>query len=465
MSAQQDVLSVEMVVEATGGILVQGDAQASFSGVSTDSRSIRTGELFFALHGDKFDGHRFITEAVEKGGRGVVVKEEIRCITDEAISMIQVPDTLRALGDLANLWRKRHPIPLVAIVGSNGKTTTKEMVAAIIGKRYTVLKNPGNFNNLIGLPLTLLKMNTQDQVVVLEMGMNCKGEIGRLAHIAEPDLGVMINIGPVHLEGLGSIEGVMEAKGELIEVMGEDQRLVFNADDPRVVELSKRFRGATTSFGIKNPADWAATDINTMEDGMISFQVHGPMGVLSISLKLMGGHQVYNALASAAVASHLGVGAEEVKEGLRTIQSPPMRMELITVGEGIKIINDAYNANPTSMESALRTLGDVRGERKIAVLGDMAELGDYTQQAHREIGRWVKNRGVEFLFLVGEFAPYVVQGATEAGMDGKTIIVGKDHQELVHYLSRFLRRGDWVLIKGSRIMQMEKIIEGLKEAV
>jgi UDP-N-acetylmuramoyl-tripeptide--D-alanyl-D-alanine ligase len=327
------------------------------------------------------------------------------------------------------------------------------------------LKNPGNLNNLIGLPLSLLKMNAKDRVAVLEMGMNRPGEILRLTQIAEPDLGIVTNIGPVHLEGLGSIAGVMEAKGELLEGMGTRGRLIFNADDPRVVKLSKRFQGRKTAFGIKNPADWEATDICTGDAGTVSFQLRGPAGGISIVLQLMGGHQVYNALAAAAATSHLGVGIEEIKKGLEAFQTPPMRMELITLGKGIRIINDAYNANPPSMESALRTLEEVTRGRKIAVLGDMWELGKNAQQAHRELGRVVKKRGIDLLFLLGQFAPHVARGATEAGMTPQAICIGKDLHAVSLRLAQALRTGDWVLIKGSRIMSMEKIIKELGDAL
>jgi UDP-N-acetylmuramoyl-tripeptide--D-alanyl-D-alanine ligase len=465
MTAQEEQLTVETVLEATGGALVQGDSHTSFAGVSTDSRSIKPGELFFALRGEHFDGHHFIGDTLKRGGRGAVVDGEGQWIADPTIAIIEVADTLQALGDLANLWRRRHSIPLIAVVGSNGKTTTKEMVAGILGQKDKVLKNPGNLNNLIGLPLSLLKMNAKDHVAVLEMGMNRTGEILRLTQIAEPDLGIVTNIGPVHLEGVGSIDGVMEAKGELLEGMGTQGRLIFNADDPRVVELSKRFGGGKTGFGIKNPADWQATDICTREDGGVSFQLTGPPGRIAVALKLMGEHQVYNALAAAAATSHLDVGIEEIKEGLEAFQTPPMRMELVALGKGIRIINDAYNANPPSMESALRTLEEVTQGRKIAVLGDMWELGEYAKQAHRELGQWVKERGIDLLFLLGQFAPHVARGAEEAGMQPQAIYIGKDLHAVSLRLARALRTGDWVLIKGSRIMSMEKIIQELRDAL
>ena len=465
MTAEEDQLTIATVIEATGGSLIQGDKQAPVAGVSTDSRSIKPGELFFALRGERFDGHHFIAEALRKGGGGVVVDEQKHGIGDKTIAVIQVTDTLQALGDLANLWRRRHPIPVIAVVGSNGKTTTKEMVAGILERKDTVLKNPGNLNNLIGLPLSLLKMNANDRVAVIEMGMNRTGEILRLTRIAEPDLGIVTNIGPVHLEGVGSIEGVMRAKGELLEGMGAHGTLIFNVDDPRVVELSTGFKGEKISFGITHPADWRGTHVSTRHTGGVSCRLTGPSGEIAVALRLMGEHQVYNALAAAATTSHLGVGLEEIRKGLETFQPPPMRMELMELEKRIKIINDAYNANPPSMESALHTLAKMSGGRKIAVLGDMWELGAFAQQAHQELGRRVKEYGVDFLFLLGQFAPDVVQGAREAGMAPEAIYIGKDHHALSLRLARTIQQGDWVLVKGSRIMKMETIITELGNAL
>ena len=465
MNAEEDQLSVEMVLEATKGVLTQGDAETSFTGVSTDSRSIKTGELFFALRGEHFDGHRFFAEAIQRGGKGVVVDHEVDPPADRAIALMRVADTLQALGDLAHHWRKRHPIPLVAVVGSNGKTTTKEMAAAILGKRYKVMKNAGNLNNLIGLPLSLLQMNSTDGVAILEMGMNRTKEILRLTQIAEPDLGILTNIGPAHVEGLGSIEGIMEAKGELLQGMGAKGRLIFNADDPRVAELSQRFAGNKTSFGIHNPAVWQALAIRTRADGGVSFQLQGPAGTIPLSLQLLGRHQVYNALAAAAAAFHLGAAIDDIKEGLDSFAPPAMRMELVTLGKGIKAINDAYNANPQSMDAALRTLQEVTGGRKIAVLGDMWELGAYTEKAHQELGRSVKEYGVDLLFLLGQFAPLVAEGAEQAGMAPQKIFIGKDHHAVGLHLSGIVKKGDWVLIKGSRIMRMEEIIKELRDAL
>jgi UDP-N-acetylmuramoyl-tripeptide--D-alanyl-D-alanine ligase len=257
----------------------------------------------------------------------------------------------------------------------------------------------------------------------------------------------------------------MEAKGELLEGMGSRGMLIFNADDPLVVELSKGFGGEKTSFGVRNPAEWMATDIATGEDGRVSFQLQGRAGTIPISLQLLGRHQVYNALAAAAATSSLGFEMGTIKEGLEAFPSPPMRMELLTLGKGIKIINDAYNANPPSMESALLALEEAARGRKIAVLGDMWELGAYAEQAHRELGHAIKERGVDLLFLLGQFASQVAQGAQEAGMDPQAIYLGKDHHDVSLRLSGMVKKGDWVLVKGSRIMKMEEIIKELRDAL
>jgi UDP-N-acetylmuramoyl-tripeptide--D-alanyl-D-alanine ligase len=302
-------------------------------------------------------------------------------------------------------------------------------------------------------------------VAILEMGMNRSGEILRLTQIAEPDLGILTNIGPAHVEGLGSIEGITEAKGELLQWMGARGRLIFNADDPRVVQLSKEFRGERQSFGITNRADWMATNIRILKDGRVSFQMQGPAGKIPVSLQLLGRHQVYNALAAAAAAFLLGAGIDDIKEGLEGFAPPAMRMELVTLGKGIKVINDAYNANPQSMEAALLALQEQVGGRKIAVLGDMWELGAYAEKAHRELGRSVKEYGVDFLMLLGRFAPLVAEGARKAGMDPQKIRIGKDHHAVGLHLSGILKEGDWVLIKGSRIMKMEEIIKELKDTL
>lgn len=459
-------MTAAMVAAATAGVIVQGSPDEAFSGISTDSRTIAPGELFFALRGERFDGHRFISEAAARGAKGGVVQQEPPQGMGARFVLIKVKETLQALGDFAQHWRKEHPIPLIAVVGSNGKTTTKEMVAAIISRRYKVIKNEGNINNLIGLPLTVTKIDPSHQVAILEMGMNRPGEILRLTEIAQPTIGIMTNIAPAHLEGVGSIQGVMEAKGELLQGMPTDGSLVFNADDPRVAELSRRFVGKKTSFAIQRDADWWARDIHQAENGL-SFQIENAVSAQHVTIRAIGRHQVYNALAAAAAASLLGLSMEDIRDGLEAFTPQPMRMELIPLGDGVTIINDAYNANPRSMEAALQALAELGVGKKIAVLGDMCELGRYAGQAHLGLGRKAAEMGIDRLFLLGGFAEKVAQGARERGMSPEAIHIGKDHGELTALLATALKGVDkgWILVKGSRIMKMEEVIRQLRDII
>ena len=462
-------LSLEEILRATGGALLQGDPNVHFKGISTDSRTVGEGELFFALKGVHFDGHRFAQEALEKKAAGVVIEEErkgdVRWNGYRSKVVILVKDTLRALGDLARERRRRFGTPLVALTGSNGKTTTKEMIAACLETLFPVLKTKGNFNNLIGLPLTLLRLSERERVVVVEMGMNTPGEIRRLTEIAEPDVGLITNIERVHLEGLGSIERVKEEKGALFRLMKQDGAVLVNQDDPRVVDLAKDFSGQKITYGILNPADVRGGEIRLERAGRTSFLLSFGGEQTRIDLPLLGRHFVYNALAAVATATLFGVEIKVVKEALEGFQPFPMRMEICPLSDGKVVLNDAYNANPKSMELALATLAEVKGEgRGIAVLGDMFELGAYSEEAHRELGRTVASLSIDGLVAIGKEARRVVDSAIRHGLEPDRVWVAESHGEAVSILQEILRKGDWVLVKGSRGMEMEKIVIGLKEA-
>jgi len=462
-------LSLEEILRATGGALLQGDPNVYFKGISTDSRTVGEGELFFALKGVHFDGHRFAQEALEKKAAGVVIEEErkgdVRWNGYRSKVVILVKDTLRALGDLARERRRRFGTPLVALTGSNGKTTTKEMIAACLETLFPVLKTKGNFNNLIGLPLTLLRLSERERVVVVEMGMNTPGEIRRLTEIAEPDVGLITNIERVHLEGLGSIERVKEEKGALFRLMKQDGAVLVNQDDPRVVDLAKDFSGQKITYGILNPADVRGGEIRLERAGRTSFLLSFGGEQTRIDLPLLGRHFVYNALAAVATATLFGVEIKVVKEALEGFQPFPMRMEICPLSDGKVVLNDAYNANPKSMELALATLAEVKGEgRGIAVLGDMFELGAYSEEAHRELGRTVASLSIDGLVAIGKEARRVVDSAIRHGLEPDRVWVAESHGEAVSILQEILRKGDWVLVKGSRGMEMEKIVIGLKEA-
>ncbi|NWG02184.1 MAG: UDP-N-acetylmuramoyl-tripeptide--D-alanyl-D-alanine ligase [Syntrophaceae bacterium] len=462
------ILTIEEVLKATGGKLLQGERNAFFQGISTDSRTIREGELFIALKGARFDGHHFAKEVLEKKAGGVVIDEDkgrnIRWNGYRPRAVIAVQDTLLALGNLAHDWRRKYRTPMVALTGSNGKTTTKEMIATCLETTFPVLKTKGNLNNLIGLPLTLLTLTEKERVVVLEMGMNVPGEIRRLTEIAEPDIGLITNIQKAHLEGLGTVERVKEEKGELFRRMRRDGTILVNQDDPLVIDLSHHYPGQKITFGIKHPAEVMAKEIRLRGSEGTFFTLIFEKEAMEVHLRLLGRHFVPNALCAIAIACLFGVDVKQAKEALEHLQPFPMRMEIISLRGEKMLINDAYNANPSSMELALETLAEVKGEgRAVAVLGDMLELGGFTKEAHEQLGEKVCQLPIDFLIALGEEAAVVVESAIRHGFPKERANVVESHSEAISRLRPMIQSGDWVLVKGSRGMAMEKIVEGLRE--
>jgi UDP-N-acetylmuramoyl-tripeptide--D-alanyl-D-alanine ligase len=350
------------------------------------------------------------------------------------------------------------------LTGSNGKTTTKEMIAACLETTFPVLKTKGNLNNLIGVPLTLLTLTEKERVVVLEMGMNVPGEIRRLTEIAEPDMGLITNIQMVHLEGLGSLERLKEEKGELFRRMRRDGTILVNQDDPRVMDLASHYPGQKITFGTEHAADVMAKEIRLRGTEGTSFTLILEGEAMEIHLPLLGRHFVPNALSAVAIACLFGVEVQQIKEALENFQPFPMRMEVVPLKGGTILINDAYNANPYSTEMALETLAEAKGKgRAIAVLGDMLELGSFTEEAHEQIGKKVRELSIDFLLALGEEAPRVVQSAIRHGFPMKSARRVENHSEAISLLREMIQDGDWILIKGSRRMAMEKIVEGLAE--
>lgn len=459
---------LEDVLKATGGRLLQGEEKSSFRGVSTDSRTVAEGELFIALKGERFDGHHFAIEALKKRAGGVIIEEDrvrdIRWNGYRPSAVIAVKDSLRALGDIAQERRRRFGTPVVALTGSNGKTTTKEMISACLETTFPVLKTKGNLNNLIGLPLTLLELTEKERIVVLEMGMNVPGEVRRLTEIAEPDVGLITNIEKVHLEGMGSLERIKDEKGELFRRMRQDGTILVNQDDPRVIDLASGFKGQKITYGIDHPADVMAREIEFKGTEGTSFTLVTEGVTLAIRLPYLGRHFVPNALSAVAAASLFGIDMERVKEALEHLSPSPMRMEVLRLKGGVSVINDAYNANPKSMELALEILSQMKGGgRGFAVLGDMLELGDDSVRAHQLIGKLVAELSIDFLLALGEEAPVLVESAIRHGLDSEKAKIVESHAEAISFLKKSLRNGDWVLVKGSRRMGMEKIAEGLME--
>jgi UDP-N-acetylmuramoyl-tripeptide--D-alanyl-D-alanine ligase len=453
--------TVSEIVSAVGGT-VTGVADAQVLGVSTDSRSVESGELFVPLRGERFDGHQFIVGALARGVR-VLLAEQGRYDLNTlptGISCITVTDTLQALGDLAALHRNRFSLPVVAITGSNGKTTTKEMLAAILRCTGEGLKTAGNLNNLIGLPRMVFQLSESHKWAVLEMGMSEPGEIDRLAEIARPDVGVITNVAPAHLQSMGSVAAVASAKGELFLRLCQGSTAVFNADDHLVAELPTPPGVRRISFGLAT-ADVRAEKIESLGRAGQSFDLTLPTGVVTVKMKVFGRHNVLNALAAAAVAHQLGLGPDEIRKGLESFSPVEKRFSPEDIN-GILLIDDSYNANPASMRAALTTIADLKGAgRGIAVLGDMLEMGASSLTAHEEIGS-LAARCVERLYLLGEMAESVARGAVAGGLPAESIILAKSHAEIVDDVSDAMRPGDCILVKGSRGMRMETVAEGIR---
>ncbi|HLO25720.1 MAG TPA: UDP-N-acetylmuramoyl-tripeptide--D-alanyl-D-alanine ligase [Geobacteraceae bacterium] len=458
------MFTVEEIARATGGEII-GAGGGEVAGVSTDSRTVGNTELFVPLRGERFDGHDFIGAAVSRGVRVFLVEKEwvVRQGMPAGASCITVADTLRGLGDLAAFHRGRFALPMVAVTGSNGKTTTKEMIAAILATTGPGLKTGGNLNNLVGLPLTLFRLSRQDRWAVLEMGMSEPGEIDRLAEIARPDVGVITNAFPAHLESMGSVEAVARAKGELFLRLSAGGWAVYNADDHLISACPSPHGVLRLGFGLK-AGEIGAAEIKTEGKRGVSFTIRLPGGEMPVRMKAYGLHNVANALAAAAAATALGLGPDAIRQGLEMFTPYEKRFNLEEVG-GIVLIDDSYNANPASMEAALRTVAGIREEcRAVAVLGDMLELGPGSEQAHRAIGSLAASC-VERLYLLGDMAGAVAMGAIEGGLPASAVIVAGSHEEIAADLQENLIEGDVVLVKGSRGMRMEVVAEGLRRRV
>ena len=460
-------LTTDDILKATGGVLLTQARNPIFKGVSIDSRKISSEDLFVAIKGANHDGHAFVGDVLANGIKGVVVREDAYSI--DAIKNIHgewicvgVPDTVMALGELARFHRNRFSIPVVAITGSNGKTTTKEMTAAILKRKFRVLSTSGNFNNEIGLPLTLFQLNETHQAAVLELGMNHPGEIRRLGEICTPDIGVITNIGHSHLEGLGSIEAVKQAKGELLEKINPDGTAILNADDPRLMELLPGRTGNCRLYGFDKKAGVRAESVRSQEYG-VAFDLILPDETISVNLPVPGEFMVHNALAAASAAVILGFSGIDIKAGLEGFSSVKGRMNLLQSPMGVHVVDDTYNANPASVKAAITALRDLKKQERGAVcLGDMLELGSHSAVLHEEIGAHLGKADVARLFLTGHYAACVAEGAVRAGMDPGIIVTGTQ-QEILSRLIGWVRPGDWVLVKGSRSTRMENIVNGLME--
>ncbi len=436
-------------------------------GVSIDSRTIEPGQIYFAIRGPHFDGHDFVDQAFERGAVAAVVEQAFfdRAPARLAPSLVPVEDTVKAIQQLAREVRRRWGRRVVAVTGSTGKTTTKEMIAALLGARLKVLKSPGNLNNDYGLPLALLKLEPSDEAAVVELAMSKAGEIARLARVAEPEIGVVTNVAPVHLQFFDSLDEIASAKRELIENLAPPGTAILNFDDSRVQAFREGFSGQVVTFGMGEGADFRAVEITSAKPAGTRFRLAARALDGVFYLPLPGLHNVQNALAALAAASLFNIPREELQSALASFANLPQRSEILTLPcgrDGVTLINDCYNSNPLAMERMLETLAAWEAVRRIVVAGEMLELGPSSPELHRKLGHKAAELGVDWLLAVQGDAQHFLDGASEAGLPAERLRFFPSAEAAAEFLAALVRPGDLVLVKGSRGVHLEKVVELVK---
>jgi len=449
------MLTVREILKATSGKLLAGEKDLKLKELSTDTRTLKKNSLFVPLVGEHYNGHDYISKAFKNGASAVLTEKKIKNIPP-AKAVILVKDTLMALQQIALFQRKRFKILLIGITGSSGKTTTKDMLASILSLAGKTLKTEENLNNEIGVPKTLLTMNKTHRYAVIEMAMQVLGEIEELAWIARPNVAVITNIGSAHMEHLRSEDNIAKAKSEILKFQTKKDIAILPADDKYFDHLKKKAKGRALSFGINSSADVTAKDIRFQEKSS-SFVIGIKDLEILIDLPLPGKHNIYDALAAAAAAYAIGIKPEQIKKGLENIKLSSKRLNMIR-SKNLNIIDDTYNANPDSMAASLSILENYQG-RRIAVLGDMFELGRIARKSHENIGRLAANLNIEALITVGALSKYTAKGAKSSGL--KNVYPAKTNKEALKILKMMVLPNDTILVKGSRGMHMEQIVDGL----
>ena len=456
-----EACSLKFISTACGGELLSGLPETRVQRVCTDSRQVKTGDLFFALRGGQFDGHDFLRETAEKGACAAVVERGHVPANESGCAIIAVEETRKALGRLAAVYRTKFLTPVVAVGGSNGKTTTKELVASVLKERLRTLWSEASFNNDVGVPLTLLRLERSHQAAVLETGTNHPGELAHLVKMIKPDYGIITSVGREHLEFFGDVAGVAEEEGWLAELLPAGGKLFVNGDNEWAGRIVARTRAQVVRVGFGVANEWRARGVRCDKRG-VRFHVDGPATDFrgEYRIHLLGRHQVVNALFAIAIGMELGLSRVEVAHGLAECRPPKMRLELWDVG-GVGLLDDAYNANADSMIAALRTLLELPCKgRRVAVLGDMAELGAHSERAHQEIGRQAAELGIGQLFAVGKMAPVMGRAARAAGLN--RVFEFADVETAAAAVKSFLKPGDLVLLKASRALRMERVADVLR---
>lgn len=462
-------ISVERLIELTGGELVCGEGSGMLNDVAVDSRDVGPGNLFVAFEGERVDGHTYLLEAMARGARGLLVTKSvdqmrpaIELAVQRGVAIVRVPDALAAVQRLAVHHRSRLFCPVIGVTGSTGKTTTKDFIRSVLGVSRRVVATSGNRNNELGVPLTVMEAGADTDVLVVEMAMRGIGQIRDLALIARPTAGLITNIGTSHIELLGTQDAIVQAKGELVASIDAEGVVFLNGDDAFSERLAALTEARVVLYGLAETSDPRAEDIETDSESMPSFDLVMSGTRRRITLRVPGRHNVYNALAAAAVANSLGMSIGQIQEGLEAAESGEMRMQTFLTAGGITVINDAYNANPTSMRAAIETLaGMTAADARVAVLGDMAELGSLAELAHFRIGERVAELPIDSLVTVGERAAHIADGARAAGMSASDIRPCATVEEASEVLDDLMAPGEAVLVKASRVMGLERVVEGL----
>ena len=456
-------ISLDELLAATGGRLLKPTAITSIAGASVDSRHVSPGSVFVALRGERVDGHRFVAEAVRGGVAATLVERPVEGIEGD-VAIVLVPDALHALQELAAWWRGRSAVRVVGITGSTGKTIAKEVVADVLSRTQTVLRNEGNLNSETGLPMTLLRLEPRHELAVLEMSMYTEGEIARLAEIARPEVGVVLAVHPTHLERAGSIEAIARAKSELPRALPADGLAVLNADDPRVAAMASVTDAPVRTFGLSEGADVRATDVVSHGLAGTEFTLQAPWAERRMRSAMPGRHLVPHALAAAAVAERFAVPLDEVEAALGAGSRADHRMAITDAASGATLVDDSYNASPVSVSAALEFLAETPvsgGGRRLAVLGDMLELGPDEERLHREIG--AKAAGVaDALLAVGERAAWIADAATAGGLRNVAAVADVDAAIEAFDPTLAAGPGDVVLIKGSRGVELDRLVAALE---
>jgi UDP-N-acetylmuramoyl-tripeptide--D-alanyl-D-alanine ligase len=452
-----DATPLSKIAAWAGGRLLAGNESATATTVSTDSRTLRPGDLFLAIRGEKFDGHDFLSEAARLGALGAIV-EKAPAGLPSSFGIIEVADTIRALQAIAAAYRAGLPLKAVCVTGSNGKTSTKDLTASVLGQRFSVTKTLGNLNNHIGLPLSLLCAGGLHDAGVFEIGMNHPGEIAPLAAIARPDMAIITNIGVAHIEFMGTRDAIAQEKGMLAEGVGRDGTVILNADDDFTPSIARRTRARVMTAGLQD-GDVRATDLEQFAEG-IKFRLHATGQCVGAELPVPGEHMVRNALLACAAGLVFGLTLEECAHGMRDLQLTTGRLTRKTVA-GISILDDTYNANPDSMCAALVTLARMPvGGRRIAVLGRMGELGRESERGHRQVGDVAGREHIPCLITVGDEARWIAESAEAGGVP--TVIRTTSAEDAVRALRDFAKPGDMVLIKGSRSARLERVVQAME---